>query len=134
MDFSVINIWAVLVCGVVSLAIGGIWYSPWLFGRLWQMEVALSDERIKSSNMPLIFGSTLLINVFISVNMALFFGGKVGLTDGLLYGFFTGLFWVSAALGVLYLFERRSFLLWLINAGYNVVTFTVIGGIVGAWK
>jgi hypothetical protein len=134
MDFSVINILAVLVSGVASLAIGGIWYSPLLFGRLWQMEVALSDERIKSSNMVIIFGTTFVLSLFMSLCLALFFGGKVGFTDGLLYGFFTGLFWVSTAFGVSYLFERRSFLLWLINAGYNVVTFTVMGGIIGGWK
>ena len=134
MDFSVINIWAVLVSGIASLAIGGIWYSPLLFGRLWQMEVALSDERIKSSNMVIIFGTTFVLSLVMSLCLALFFGGKVGFTDGLLYGFFTGLFWVSAAFGVSYLFERRSFLLWFINAGYNVVTFTVMGGIIGGWK
>jgi hypothetical protein len=134
MDFSVINIWAVLVCGIASLVVGGLWYSPILFGRLWQMEVALSDEKIKSSNMAMIFGATFLLNVFMAMNMALFFGGEVGFTDGLLYGFFTGLFWVAASLGVLYLFERRSFLLWIINGGYNVVMFTLIGGIIGGWK
>lgn len=134
MDFSVINIWAVLVSGIASLVIGSSWYSPWLFGRLWQMEIALSDERIMSSNMPLIFGFTFLLNVVMAINMALFFGSKVGFNDGLLYGFFTGLFWVAAALGVNYLFERRSVRLWFINAGYNVVTFTVMGGIIGGWK
>lgn len=133
MDFSVVNLWAVLVCGVASLAIGGIWYSPILFSKLWQMEVALSDERIKGANMPLIFTTTFLLSCVMALCLALFFGGQVGFTDGLLYGFFTGLFWVGAAFGVNYLFERRSFLLWFINAGYNVVTFTVMGGIIGAW-
>jgi hypothetical protein len=134
MDFSVINIWAMLVCGVASMVIGSIWYSPFLFGKRWQREVGLSDEKIKSANMPVIFISTFLLTVIMSVNMALFFGGQVGFSDGLLYGFITGLFWVSAALGVIYLYERKSFMLWIINGGYQIIMFTLIGGIVGAWK
>ena len=31
-----------------------------------------------------------------------------------------------------YLFERRSFKLWTINAGYHTVQFTLIGAIIGA--
>jgi hypothetical protein len=38
------------------------------------------------------------------------------------------------ALGVTYLFEHRSLKLFLINAGYQVVTFTVMGAILGAWR
>jgi len=133
MDFSVVNFWAVLVCGIASLVIGGIWYSPFLFAKKWQQEANVTEEKMKNANMPVIFISTFLITMVMALNLALFFGGKVGFNDGLLYGFFTGLFWVSASLGVLYLFERRSFTLWLINGLYNVITFTVMGGIIGGW-
>ena len=133
MDFSVINIWAVLVCGVASLVVGGIWYSPFLFGKKWQKEAEISDEKIKSGNMPVIFIVTFLLTVVMAINMALFFGGEVGFSDGLLYGFYTGLFWVSTALGVIYLYERKSFMLWFINGGFHIVVFTIIGGIIGIW-
>jgi hypothetical protein len=131
--FTYVNIWAVLVCGVASMVVGGVWYSPFLFGKIWQKEVDLSDEKIKNTNMPVIFISTFLLTVIMAVNMAIFFGGQVGLNEGLLYGFFTGLFWVSAALGVIYLYERKSFMLWFINGGYQIIMFTIIGGIIGAW-
>ena len=131
--FTHVNIWAVLVCGAASLFIGGLWYSPFLFGKKWQKEAGLSDEKIKNSNMPVIFISTFLLTVIMALNMAIFFGGQVGFTDGILYGFFTGLFWVSTALGVIYLYERKSLLLWFINGGYHIIVFTVIGGIIGAW-
>lgn len=129
-----INIWAVLVCGVLSLLVGGLWYSPLLFGNRWQKEVGHSEEDMKKSNMPLIFITTFLLTVIMAVNLELFYGTEVGFSDGALYGFFTGLFWVSAALGVMNLFERRSFVFWLINAGYNVVMFTAMGAIIGAWQ
>jgi hypothetical protein len=38
------------------------------------------------------------------------------------------------SLGVIYLFERRSLKLWLINSGYQVLAFALVGAILGAWK
>jgi hypothetical protein len=35
--------------------------------------------------------------------------------------------------GIQYLFEMRSLLLFLINAGYSIVTLTAMGAILGAW-
>jgi hypothetical protein len=37
------------------------------------------------------------------------------------------------SLGVIYLFEQRSLKLWLINSGYQVVAYTMMGAILGAW-
>jgi hypothetical protein len=51
-----------------------------------------------------------------------------GLEKGAAIGF--GL--VALAFGVNYLFEGKSIKLWLINAGYNVVIFSLMGLIIGA--
>ena len=40
---------------------------------------------------------------------------------------------LAMSLGVIYLFEQRSFRLWLINAGYMTLYFSVAGTILGAW-
>jgi hypothetical protein len=40
---------------------------------------------------------------------------------------------VATAFGVVYLFERRPIALFFINGGYNVVAYTVMGAILGAW-
>jgi hypothetical protein len=41
------------------------------------------------------------------------------------------LFWVAGSLANSYLFEGRSLKLWLINGGYNVAMFTMIGAVLG---
>jgi len=48
-------------------------------------------------------------------------------------GLLIGVFWVATAYGITYLFEQRSLRLFLINAGYNVVLFAIVGTIIGAW-
>ena len=44
-----------------------------------------------------------------------------------------GAAWVVTAFGVVYLFERRPLVLLLINGGYNVVVYSLMGAILGAW-
>jgi hypothetical protein len=44
-----------------------------------------------------------------------------------------GIFLIATAYGITYLFEQRSMRLFLINAGYNIVLFAIVGAILGAW-
>ena len=65
-----INYVAVLVAAVGSFLLGGLWYSPALFGKAWQREAGLSDEQLKSGNMGRIFGLSLIL-AFIGVKLVL---------------------------------------------------------------
>jgi hypothetical protein len=134
MNPSDINYIAVAVAAVSSFAIGGLWYSPTLFGKAWMRENGLSEEKIQNSNMAIIFGVSFLLSVIISFNLAAFLGKDAGLVWGLIAGGLAGIGWVAASLGILYLFERKSFRLFLINSGYQAVTYVVSGGIIGAWQ
>jgi hypothetical protein len=129
-----INIWAVLVAAVSTFLIGGLWYSPAVFGKAWMRENGFTEESLKNSNMAKIFGLAFFLGLIAAVNLAMFFGTEVNtLQSGLLYGFLTGFGWVATFIGTHYLFERKSFLLFLINAGYSIVALTVMGGIIGVW-
>lgn len=126
-----INWLAVIVAALAGFALGGIWYGP-LFGKAWMHEVGMTEEKMRSANMLRIYGTVFLLNLIAAVSLAMFIGAG-DLNFGLFAGFMTGLTFVAMALGVTYLFERRSLKLWLINAGYQVVFFTVMGAILGAW-
>ena len=52
---------AVAVCAVMSLVIGGLWWSPLLFARAWQREAGLSDEQLAKANPAKTFGLTFII-------------------------------------------------------------------------
>ncbi len=128
-----INYLAVLVAALSAFLIGGLWYGP-LFGKAWQKEIALSDEEIKKSNPAIIFGGSFILTFISAFNLAFFLGPKSGLVLGLISGAMTGLFFVTAFLGVIYLFERKSIKLFFINGGYIFVTFSIMGLIIGVWK
>ena len=44
---STINWWAVLIAGLSAFVVGGIWYSPGLFGNAWMKDSKLNEEDIK---------------------------------------------------------------------------------------
>lgn len=132
MDLGSINYLAVLVAALISFLIGGLWYSPVLFGKPWMEEMGFTDEDTKG-NMGMIFGTTFVLSLIIAFNLAAFLGPDANFVWGLTAGALAGIGWVATALGILYLFERRSMRLYLINAGYHAVTFTLMGGLLGLW-
>lgn len=129
-----VNWIGVLIAGVGSLVIGGLWYSPLLFAKPWQVEAGLDDERLKSANLPMIFGLTFLLSIAAAYVFAMFIGPDMPLAGTIGAGFAAGLFWVGAGFGINYLFERRSLKLWGINAGYHVLQFTMFGLVFGLMR
>jgi hypothetical protein len=128
------NFAAVAVAALLSFAIGGLWYSPLLFAKAWMKEAGLTEEQTRSAPMARIFGLAAVASLVMAFNLAAFIGAKPSLAFGLFAGAATGLGWVAMSLGVIYLFEQRSLKLWLINSGYQVLSYTLMGGLLGVWK
>ncbi len=134
MDPISFNYAAVLVAALLSFAIGGLWYSPLLFEKVWRREAGISDEQQRAAPVGRIFGFALVAALVMSFNLAAFIGPKASFAFGLFAGAAAGIGWVAMSLGVIYLFEQRSLKLWLVNSGYQVVALTAMGGLLGAWK
>jgi hypothetical protein len=132
-SFSEINWLSVVVAAVVAFAIGGLWYSPLLFSKIWQSELKLKEEDLKNASMPLIFGTTFILNLIAAVTLDAFIGPNSTLVGGLLSGLLVSIVWISTDLGINYLFARKTLRLFLIDAGYFVVFFAIMGAILGAW-
>lgn len=126
-----VNLLAVLVCGVASMILGGMWYSPLLFGKAWQSGAGLSDEQLAAGNMALIYGLAFLLSLAAAYVFGLFLGREMGLWPSTAAGAAAGIFWVAASFGINYLFERRGLRHWLINGGYHALQFTLFGFILG---
>jgi hypothetical protein len=134
MDLSKLNYLAVLTAAVSSFAIGGVWYSPLLFGPAWMKETGLTDAELRRRNTALVFAMSFLLSLVIAFNLAAFLAGPPDLVWGISAGALAGIGWVATSFGVTYLFEARPLKLFLINAGYHALTFMLMGGILGIWK
>ena len=137
MDISTINFWAVIVSGIAAFALGSLWYTPILFGKVWQKEVRISNEDIKGSNIAGTMISSFILMVIMAFGMAMLIQGHeesdVNWLSGLYHGLVVGLFFIGTSIGINYLYQRKSFRLWLIDASYQVICLGIAGMILGAW-
>lgn len=135
MDFATViqklNWLAVIAAALSTFMIGGIWYS--VFDRIWRNANHFSGEEFKKRNMAVVFGLSFVFSFLMALNLALFIGQE-DVVFGMIAGFMTGFGWVALAIAIISLFESRPLSYVLINGGYMVVAFTVMGTILGAWK
>ena len=129
--FAHLNWLAVIAATLAGFLVGGLWYGP-LFGNEWMALNKLTKEDARKASMGKLYGTTISLNLIAATSLAMFIGSG-DFQSGLFAGFMTGLTFVATALGVTYAFEFKPLKLWCINAGYQVVFFTVMGGILGAW-
>jgi hypothetical protein len=127
-----VNYLAVGLAALSGFVLGGLWYSPVLFANKWAALAGVSEEKLKSGSMAMIFGGAFLLNLVAATMLAISLGQDPQLQSAAVAGLAIGLFWVATSFGVSYLFERRPLGLWLINAGYFTLQFTLMGAIIGA--
>jgi hypothetical protein len=132
-ELSAVNWLAVVAAAVSAFAIGGLWYSA-LFAKLWMAESGMTPEKAGQGNPAKIFGLSFVLTLVASYTFAVFLGPQATASFGAMAGFVAGAAWVATSFGTNYLFEHKSLRLWLVNAGYHTVQFTVMGAILGAWR
>lgn len=133
MDPTQVNYLAVLVAALSSFLIGGLWYSPLLFARLWAREAGIAEAELGKGFARALSGSA-VASLLIAVNLAFFLGVDAGAAWGATAGALAGIGWAAASLTTIHLFERRSWTLIVIDAGYLAVSYPVMGAIIGAWQ
>jgi hypothetical protein len=130
-----INHFAVLSAALAAFVIGGVWYSPILFHKAWMNANGLNERDLRQGGMGKIFGLSFLLSLIMAYNLAAFLAAPdTTMLWGATAGALAGIGWVALSIGVLGLFERRSWKYVLINGGYFATTFIAMGAIIGAWR
>ena len=130
----IVNWIAVVVVGVSAFALGGVWYSPALFGKAWMKENNLSMGEVRAGNKGKIFGGSILLSLIMSANLAMYLRTPdINFQLGLLYGLLAGV-WVFCGIAMVALFELKTLRYILINGGYCLIALGLMGAIIGAWR
>ena len=129
--FSELNIWAILVAGVINMVIGAGWYSEALFGKQWMAFLGFKKEDLNPS--PGLFVFVFFLGLLMAVVMALFLRGASAV-EGLLYGAVIGVGFVIPMLVTHALMERRKSGLMLLTSGHVLVTFLAYGALLAGWQ
>lgn len=127
-----INIWAVLAAALSSFLLGGLWYSPALFGNVWNRHAG-RDPKGGGRHPAMVFGTAFVLALVAAAVFAMLLGANPPLVQAVKMGALTGAAFVATSFGINYAFASRTFVLWLIDAGYHVLQFTLFGLVLGLW-
>ena len=126
-----LNWLAVIAAAASAFVLGGLWYGP-LFKRAWCREAGI-DPEAQPPHPARMFAVAFVCSLLAALIFALMLGPTATAADGLGVGFVVGGFFVATSFGINYAFAQRSLQLWMIDAGYHIVQFSLYGIILGAW-
>lgn len=132
-----VSMLSVALATVSSIAIGFAWYGP-LFGKQWAKEQGWSEEDMskqKNGNMGKSYALMTLGSLLTAYILAQFIklAGAVTLWDGATVGVWA---WFGFAVPLLLgsvLWEGKSWKLYQINVGYQLVTMAIMSAIMAMW-
>lgn len=138
MDFSSVNWIAVVVCVVVSMVSGFIWYHPAVFFKPWWRGIGKEETEMGQAN-PMIYVFTLIAAFVEAVSVALMLNvmdvmGSNSIAGGMLTGFMLWLGFVAPTNLVNKLFAGQGFKVWAIEAGNHLVNLLLFGAILAVWR
>lgn len=134
-----VNYLAVFLAALSSMAVGGIWYAPKVFGGAW-MKLAKVDpnRQFTAADSAVMYGGAFVLSLLTAYVLAhVTFLSHNYFNQGYLAAALTSAFWLwlglmAARLGVHDLFEGRLKKLTLINVAHEFVTIMVMALIIGA--
>lgn len=124
------HFFGILVSAVVMFAMGGTWYSPMLFAKAWARESGTPEEHTTDPKAQLRFFVTLFLLLVLAAGALDYVLGHWATGEGIAHGLgvgFTGGVLAVAVVGMDTLFERKHVKLFLINAGYYLLSFCAAG-------
>jgi hypothetical protein len=140
MVFMCVNLWAVLSAAAATMVIGFLWYSPFLFAKPWMIAMGYDPaDKDRIAAMQKSAGPKYGI-AFLASLLTAFMLGKVIFNLAIstaLYGMKVGFaVWLAFVMTVQLtdmLFGNRPRNLFLINTGYQLACYLVMGAILGKW-
>ncbi len=141
MDFSNINLLAVLVAAIAAFVIGFLWHGP-LFGKQWmammnipQSEVDAMQAKGMGPMVPSMIAALVqqIITAFVMAHLA----NALAITDATAAVLFAVLIWLGFFATTMLnavLWEKRKMNLYLFNITYHLVSLIVVALIVVLWR
>jgi len=126
-DFSAVSWVAVLVAAVAHIILGYLWYMPMVFGKRWE---AASGKMLPTGMpAPMTMVYMVVAALLAATGMALWFSAG-DLTHGIISGALVWLYFVAPVSAAAIFYEGRSWMWWVITAGYWLVGLMLMGAIV----
>ena len=135
-----INLWSVLVAAVATVILGFLWYSPILFAKPWMRLMGVDpNDKAKLAEMQKGAGKLYGLAFVASIVSAMVLAKVIAITTvntipyGMKVGFAVWLGFVTTVQLTGALFGKQPSKLYLINTGYQLACYLVMGAILAVW-
>lgn len=130
------DIFAVIVAGMLPMAIGFLWYSRPLFGVQFMALIGKTEEQLRQEGPGKAFAFSFLASLVTAYILAHFvrLANVTDIAGGLQVAFWAWAGFVVTTHATVMLYERRNFGLFLLGMGYNLVSFLAMGALLAAWR
>jgi len=138
-SFAGINYYAVFVSALAVNILGGLWYSPVLFGKIWLKLAGLTPEKMaseKARGMIHRYFISLIASFVMAYVLAPFVavGARGSLAPALLLGFWLWLGFIVTRFVGPSLWEGKSWGLYFLNISYELVAILLMATILVLWR
>lgn len=134
LDFAAINYLAVIVAVLAGYLLGGIWYSPKVFGNLWMSCLDKKAEDIKGAGRTMAISFMLTFSIGLSMAFAIQMVGVTNWAGGAFLAFLISTGFILPHSINEYLFDGYNMKALAIHQGYRIVSTVIMGIILGAWQ
>lgn len=139
------NWMAVGLAALVPMILGFVYYHPKVLGGVWMRANGFTLESIGKGPKPVMFVVALVLSFLLSFWLMLNTTGPgqdtapdghsyVTFGHGVAHGVLISLTVLLPVLGTQSIFEKRGWSWVFVNLGYWLVTLSVMGGILSAWR
>lgn len=143
MHFYAINWLAVLASAVASMVMGFVWYSPILFAKPWMKLMGVKydtpeEKAAMQKEAGPMYGQAFVMTLISAIFLAIVITRMHVPDDDLLRGVKIAFgVWLGFVMTVQYtgaLFTKRPKMLFLIDTGYQLVCYLIMGAIITKWQ
>lgn len=139
------NFLAVGVAALVPMIMGFVYYHPQVLGGSWMRVNGFTPESIGNGPKPVLYVVALVLSFMLSMFMCLNVTGPgqdvapdghsyATFGHGVAHGVLISVLVILPVLGTMSIFEKRGWGWVFVNLGYWMVTLSVMGGILSAWR
>ena len=127
-----IELFSVFIAAVLYMIVGALWYSKYLFGPAWLKLCHMKESELQKNKINFLW--SFVVGLIIAYFLA-FFEASLEITtvsDGMFVGFCFWLGFVATTQIGSVIWCKTPFRFFLINTGCKLLSFLVMGGVIGA--
>jgi len=131
-----INYLAILVCAIVNMLVGGLWYSPVLFAKPWMALNNFTEADMKNANPAPLYGMSFiaaLVTYYVLAHIIHYTNAST-VMDGAKTGFWIWLGFITTVQFTANLFSPKKIQAYFLDTGYQLVSTLAAGVILAIWK